>query len=106
MNQDTNRNESRLSRELLAKKLTLALIYLTSFEDSDTLNFVKAGLIDAPVTIAWKGYDFDILNQLEEEQLIDQGKYKSKKLTLFPTGKIEAEQLVVALERAMDKEIR
>ncbi len=99
-----NQDENRLSRELLVKKLTLALIYLTSFEDSDTLDFVKAGLIEEPVTIAWKGYDFDILNQLEEEQLIDQGKYKSKKLTLSPIGKAEAEQLVVVMERVLDKE--
>jgi hypothetical protein len=42
-------------------KLTLLLLYLTSWQEKE-------------VQRSWKGYDFDVLNQLEEDGLIAQSK--------------------------------
>lgn len=42
-------------------KLTLLLLYLTSWPEKE-------------VQRSWKGYDFDVLNQLEEDGLIAQSK--------------------------------
>lgn len=42
-------------------KLTLLLLYLTSWEERE-------------VQRSWKGYDFDVLNKLEEEGFIAQSK--------------------------------
>lgn len=42
-------------------KLTLLLLYLTSWQEEQ-------------VQRSWKGYDFDVLNRLEEEGLIAQSK--------------------------------
>lgn len=36
---------------------------------------------------AWKGYDFDVLNQLNVEEYISQGSYRSKSVTI--TGKMD-----------------
>jgi hypothetical protein len=38
-------------------KLTLLLIYLTSWDEKELVNDIRR---------AWKGYDFDTLNKLEE----------------------------------------
>jgi hypothetical protein len=67
-------------------KLTLLLIYLTSWEEKEPGTSVHR---------AWKGYEFDILNKLEEEDLIVQSKTaKSVYLTdagLEAAKKIEKE---------------
>ena len=36
---------------------------------------------------AWKGYDFDVLNGLDDEDLIRQGSRRSKSVYLTETGK-------------------
>ncbi len=58
------------------KELTLMLMYLTSWEES-----LVPGLRRKPdradvypkARICWKGYDFDILNELTDEGLVDAG---------------------------------
>jgi len=42
-------------------KLTLLLLYLTSWKENETQR-------------SWKGYDFDVLNKLEEDGMIAQSK--------------------------------
>lgn len=44
------------------KELTLLLLYLTSWKEKDPFGdeYMRA----------WKGYDFDILNKLQDEKLI------------------------------------
>lgn len=51
------------------KELTLMLLYLTSWTEKDSFG-------DEHIR-AWKGYDFDILNLLSEEKLIQDLKGKS-----------------------------
>jgi DNA-binding PadR family transcriptional regulator len=62
-------------------QLTLLLLYLTSWkEKGDELHR------------AWKGYDFDILNKLEEDGLISQSK-TAKSIYLTAKGMSEAKRL-------------
>lgn len=56
----------------LAEDLTLALMYLTKFKMDKIQELFSA----------WKGYDFDIINSLDEKELIIQGKYKNKSVLL------------------------
>ena len=46
-------------------KLTLLLIYLTGWDEKDLVSNMRR---------AWKGYDFDTLDKLEEDGLISQSK--------------------------------
>ena len=56
-------------------KLTLLLLYLTSWKEKE-------------VQRSWKGYDFDVLNKLEETGLITQS--KTAKSVYFTEKGIEA----------------
>jgi hypothetical protein len=69
-------------------KLTLLLIYLNSWEEK---NF------DTPVHRAWKGYDFDALNALEEKGYISQSK-TAKSVYLTEEGVKLAKELEKLLE--------
>jgi DNA-binding MarR family transcriptional regulator len=75
---------------VLPKKLTLVLLYLMSWEEQ------------APDEIicrrSWKGYDFDILNELEAEGFIAEQKNRrtTKSVILTPEG-IEAAQKLLEI---------
>lgn len=43
------------------KELTLLLLYLTSWKESDTPKEIRK---------SWKGYSFDVLNELMNEEFI------------------------------------
>ena len=64
-------------------KLTLLLIYLTSWEEKES---------GTSVLRAWKGYDFDILDKLEEEGLITKSS-TAKSLYLTEQGTAAAKNL-------------
>lgn len=64
-------------------KLTLLLIYLTSWEEKESGTSVQR---------AWKGYDFDILDKLEEEGLITKS-ITAKSLYLTNQGIASAKNL-------------
>lgn len=49
------------------KELTLALLYLTRFHDREGSRFDE---------ISWKGYDFDVINKLDEDEYIYDPKTK------------------------------
>ena len=49
------------------KELTMMLIYLSRFCEREKFT-------EAKHFYAWKGYDFDVLNGLDDEDLIRQGK--------------------------------
>jgi hypothetical protein len=59
-------------------KLTLLLLYLTSWQEKELGNMTQR---------SWKGYDFDVLNQLEEDGMIAQS--KTAKLVYFTQKGIE-----------------
>ena len=72
----------KISEEQISK-LTLLLLYLNSWEEKG---------FDAPVRRAWKGHDFDALNELEEKGLITQSK-TAKSLYLTEEGIAMAKEL-------------
>lgn len=71
------------------KELTMALIYLSRFCEGGKFS-------EAKEFYAWKGYDFDILNNLEEEEYISQGRNPSrtKRVYLSESGLEYARKLL------------
>lgn len=71
------------------KELTMMLMYLTRFSEHDKF-------LDEEHFYAWKGYNFDVLNQLNEERYINQGDHPSrtKKVFLTPDGQKYAKELL------------
>lgn len=68
------------------KELTLLLAYLTSWNDKDRLTKIEN-------VKSWKGYDFNILNKLHEEEYIYQ-ENKKKYFIWEEKGISEAEKLM------------
>ena len=65
------------------KELTLLLLYLTSW---------KEGNLPEEIRRSWKGYPFDVLNELTDEDLI-RGGTRSKSVYLTAAGIEEAKAL-------------
>ena len=68
------------------KELTLLLLYLTSWTEKDPFG--------EEYMRTWKGYDFDILNSLEEEELIGRNSHRAKSTCLTETGVNKAKELM------------
>ena len=62
------------------KEVTLLLIYLTSWEEDSRKE------VGATVDRAWKGYQFELLDELEDDNLIRQF---PKSVTLTKEGKLK-----------------
>ncbi len=69
------------------KELTMALIYLSRFTEEKSFK-------DAKEFHAWKGYDFNVLNKLEEDDLIYQGSRRSKSVYITDAGLERARQIL------------
>jgi hypothetical protein len=69
------------------KELTMLLMYLTRFNERDHFG---SGL-----DMAWKGYDFDIINELDKEEYIRQGSHHSKSVAITDEGMKLSRQLLV-----------
>lgn len=78
------------------KDLTLMLMYLTSWEESLVPGLRKkpdcAGVYPK-ARICWKGYDFDILNELTDEGLVNAGG-RSKSASFTDEGTAKALELL------------
>ena len=68
------------------KELTLLILYLTSWKEKD--------LYGDEYMKSWKGYDFDILNKLQDENLIYGSSYKAKSTYLTDSGIEKAKELM------------
>ena len=77
----------KVSSKDAMKELTLLLMYLSRFTDGENFS-------EAKDFYAWKGYDFGVINKLDEEELIHQGRYRSKSVYLTEKGKEEAKKLL------------
>ncbi|MCL2776269.1 MAG: DUF6429 family protein [Oscillospiraceae bacterium] len=75
------------------KDLTLMLLYLTSWNERDFENDIRR---------SWKGYDFGILNELTDENLID-GSGSKKSAYLYKEGIEKAEKLLSEYGIVIDK---
>ena len=60
-----------------AKELTIMLLYLTSWTEKDPYDYPRS----------WKGYDFDILNELAEDGAISDSR-RSKSVVIYEDGKM------------------
>jgi len=72
--------------EKAIKELTIMLLYLTKFTEE--------GRFGADLDMAWKGYDFDTINELDEENYIKQGNRRSKSVAITEEGKELAKELL------------
>ena len=66
------------------KELTLMLLYLSSWEENE---------MGMKYRRSWKGYDFDVLNELAEEELINDGR-RSKSVSFNDNGIEKALELL------------
>ncbi|MDQ0214520.1 hypothetical protein J2S13_000916 [Oikeobacillus pervagus] len=66
------------------KELSLLLLYLTSWQENDLPREMRR---------SWKGYPFDILNELTDEDLL-RGSTRSKSVYLTEDGIKKAEKLM------------
>ncbi|MCD8231273.1 MAG: DUF6429 family protein [Clostridiales bacterium] len=60
------------------KELTMLLMYLSRFSERDRFS-------DGKDFYAWKGYDFDVINGLDEEDYIRQGSHPSRTKSVYIT---------------------
>lgn len=74
------------------KELTLLLLDLNSWNEDGYSRADGDNIIKTIIKRSWKGYDFDILNALENEKLINGG-YKSKSVYLTKSGEDKALEL-------------
>lgn len=68
----------RTNPEKAIKELTMMLMYLTRFNEGKRFG--------SSLDMAWKGYDFEIINELDEEDYIRQGSHKSKSVAITEDG--------------------
>ncbi|MFC1808323.1 DUF6429 family protein [Candidatus Omnitrophota bacterium] len=73
------------------KKLTLLLLYLTSWEEK-VPSWEEEECVQKCLLRSWKGYPFESLDKLEEEGLIAQRR-KNKSVYLTEKGIKQAEDL-------------
>lgn len=71
------------------RELTMTLMYLSRFTEGEKFT-------EAKDFYAWKGYDFDILNELDNDDYIRQGKHpsRSKSVYITDTGIEKARELL------------
>ena len=77
----------RIDAKQAVKELTMALLYLSRFCEREKFS-------EAKDFYAWKGYDFDTLNELDDENYIHQGSHRSKSVYLTEMGKEYARSLL------------
>ena len=78
-----------IKAEEAMKELTLMLLYLSRFAQGEKFR-------EATDFYAWKDYDFDILNELDDADYIWQGNHpsRSKSVYITETGKELARELM------------
>lgn len=79
----------KLSAKEAMRELTMMLMYLSRFSRGEKFS-------EAKDFYAWKGYDFNVINQLDDEELIWQGSHpsRSKSVYLTEAGMAYAKELM------------
>lgn len=75
------------------KELTLLLLYLTSWKEKGDGYDDNGRLDEVKIKRSWKGYSFEILDELENDGYIHQSK-KSKSVTISENGEEIAKKLI------------
>lgn len=65
----------------------MMLIYLSHFTERDRM-------ADPNSKYSWKGYDFDVPNQLDEKDYIRQGPHRSRFMYITKEGEAKAKELM------------
>lgn len=69
---------NKINPEKAVKELTMLLMYLTRFNEQ--------GHLGSGFDMAWKGYDFDVIDELDKEDYIRQGSHRSKSVAITDEG--------------------
>ena len=69
---------NKINPEKAVKELTMLLMYLTRFNEQ--------GHLGSGLDMAWKGYDFDVIDEFDKEDYIRQGSRRSKSVAICCTG--------------------
>lgn len=75
------------------EELTLLLLYLTSWDEDSYVADENDMPKKAKVKTCWKGYSFNAINKLMDEEYLYFSKYKNKSVSLTPKVEELAEQL-------------
>ena len=68
----------KITPEKAMKELTIVLMYLSRFNEDSRFS--------SSMNMSWKGYDFGIINELDEDDYIRQGSYRSKSVAITDEG--------------------
>ena len=68
----------QITADRAQKELTMILLYLSRFTSNDRL-------VKSDDVYSWKGYDFDVLNSLDDEDYIRQGERPSRRKSVYLT---------------------
>ena len=60
------------------EELTMIMLYLSGFKENDRFS-------DSDLLLSWKGYNFDVLNKLNDEDYIRQGTHPSRSKSVYIT---------------------
>ena len=79
----------KITADKAQKELTMILLYLSRFTNNDRV-------VKSDDVYSWKGYDFDILNSLDDEDYIRQGERPSRRKSVYftETGIDYAKELI------------
>lgn len=81
-----------MNNEEKIKKLTLLLLYLNSWNEEGYSRYEIGNIIEIKIKRNWKGYDFYILNALENEKFLSV-RLKSKSVYFTKIGENKALEL-------------
>ena len=81
--------KDKVKAEEAMRELTLMLLYLSRFAQGEKFD-------EAKDFYTWKGYDFDILNELDDADYIRQGSHPSRSKSVYITesGMEQARELL------------
>ena len=68
----------KITPEKAMKELTIVLMYLSRFNEDSRFS--------SSMDISWKGYDFRIINELDDEDYIRHGSYRTKSVAITDEG--------------------
>lgn len=76
------------------EELTLLLMYLTSWDEKSYFKNNDDMLEEGVFKNCWKGYSFDVINELTNKGCLFPSKYSNKSVTFTKEGEKLAEELV------------
>ncbi len=76
------------------EELTLLLMYLTSWDEKGYVSDGNDGIKEQNVKTCYKGYNFDVINELTDKGYLYYSKHTNKSVTLTPNGERLAKELM------------